>query len=114
LIIDDIREQLISDLDNIGLPTDFTLDLKQKYSKSYKGRYFSREKKVTIYAVNRFGDYRGYQDLLETAIHEAIHHYQYHHQEGFIRKKGVMHNIVFKKLYEQYTDIARKKGLIVD
>ena len=91
---------LKSDLKLIGLPTDFELDLRG-YSKAYYGRYYIVEKKVVLYAKDENGNTLPYHELLDTVMHEAIHHYQYYYEEGFKRVKGVMHNPKFKAMYSE-------------
>lgn len=115
-------EQLVrrckADLRRLGLPTDFTLVLKD-YSKRYYGRYDVDKKEVIIYIYRdeeltcRFT----YKELMDTVIHEAIHHFQYCYQHGFLRLVGVMHDPVFKKMYtnnykeflNMYTEVNDEK-----
>lgn len=80
----------------LGLPTNFKLDLRG-YSKAYLGRYYPSEKRIVLYILDEQGNYSPYKDILSTAIHEAIHHYQYQ-TEDFVRVKGIMHNVQFKEL----------------
>lgn len=86
-------------LRDLGLPTDFTLDLRG-YSKTYLGRYYPSEKRIVLYVLNEEGNYEPYRLILGTAIHEAIHHFQYQ-DKAFKRVKGVMHNYQFKKLEKE-------------
>lgn len=83
-------------LRDLGLPTDFTLELRG-YSKTYLGRYFPSDKRIVLYVLNEEGNYEPYKLILGTAIHEAIHHFQYM-DKSFKRVKGVMHDCQFKKL----------------
>lgn len=106
-----LESYLISDIKLLGLPTDFTLDLKG-YSKKYYGRYYSHEKRIVVFIHDQNGNILPYHEILDTVLHEAIHHYQHYHEKGFIRLKGVMHNLNFKKMYEEKMSKLRELEVI--
>lgn len=95
-----LESYLKSDIRVLGLPTDFDIEFRG-YSKTYYGRYFIYDKKIVVYILNRKGEKIPYHHILDTVLHEAIHHYQHHHEEGFVRLKGVMHNANFYKIYNE-------------
>lgn len=103
---DDLGSKLMDDLGKLGLPTDFTLEVKG-YSKCYHGRYTPNKKRVIIYSLNSKGKRLPYVELLKTTMHEALHHYQWTHVKGFVRKRGVMHNTQFKRLEQHYLEGIR-------
>jgi hypothetical protein len=112
-----VAEYLIRDLEILGLPIDFDLTLKP-YSKKYYGNYRPLKSLVTIYlcmeSVNKIRPIKPYpyNEILETAIHEVIHHYQHTHEEGFKRVKGVMHNPNFYLKYNECFDKALELKLL--
>ncbi len=93
-----LKKQLLSDFSLLGFEEDFTLTLRG-YSKSYYGRYVPCKKEIIIYALEECGDVMDYDLIIDTLIHEYVHHYQYNHQKDFVRLKGVMHNQEFYKLF---------------
>ena len=101
-----LESYLKSDIRMLGLPTDFKLDFRG-YSKKYYGRYYVSEKRIVVYILNQYGDKIPYEEILDTVLHEAIHHYQHHHQKGFVRVKGVMHDMNFKRIYERNLAILK-------
>lgn len=103
-------DKIKSDLELIGLPTDFGLELRG-YSKTYEGRYNPVTKTMILYTKDTpEGKPVLYKDLLKVAIHECIHHVQLS-DPCFIRYVGVMHNPDFWKLYYKYIDCANEAGL---
>lgn len=106
-----LRLKLLKDLKSVGIETDFTLDLRG-YSKTYDGRYHSKEGKIVIYAREEDGNLRKYSELLEIAIHESVHHYQWRHDPKFVRLRGVMHNADFWKRYDMLMTKAKEKGIM--
>lgn len=97
---DTLKGYLMSEIQLVGLPTDFTLELRG-YSKSYYGRYYIKEKKVVVYCLDENDVLYDYSHILGTVLHEAVHHYQHHYEEGFVRMRGVMHNPKFYEIYEK-------------
>lgn len=95
-----LESHLKSDLKVIGLPTDFTLEFRG-YSKTYLGRYYVEKKKVVVYIHDVYGNEIPYHEILDTVLHEAIHHYQHHYDPSFVRLSGVMHNLDFKRVYNE-------------
>lgn len=87
-------------LEKLGLPTDVTLDLRG-YSKTYYGRYDIENQVITLYVLEEDSTYLPYEKILQTAIHEAIHHFQHTKDKAFVRVHGVMHNQAFLKLEEK-------------
>lgn len=102
-VMDRLRNQLLYDLDSIGIPLDFTLDLRG-YSKIYEGRYDSAKKLMILYVEEYDGTLLPYKEIIRVAIHESIHHIQWQHDPNFKRIKGVMHNAQFKHLFKIYME----------
>lgn len=96
-----LHDRLIEMLKEVGLPTDFTLELRG-YSKTYNGVYYPDAKKIVLYVRSARGRMFSYKRLSGTMIHEAVHHLQFAHTPQFQRKKGVMHNKEFRDLYDMY------------
>lgn len=116
-MIEELKEKLLSDLSQINLPVDEVDISLRPYSKTYYGRYYPviNEKrarpKIYIYPYeNRKGDLLSYEQILKTAIHEFCHHIQYF-SGTYVRKRGVMHDPQFWKLYLHYTCRAEKYKL---
>ena len=115
---EELRDKLLSDLSELNLPVDEVEITLRPYSKTYYGRYFpvynDKETKPKIYIYpyeNSEGDLMCYDYILRTAIHEMCHHIQYT-SGSFVRNKGVMHDPQFWKLYNLYTERARKYELL--
>ena len=98
---------LKSDIKLLGLPTDFDLEFRG-FSANYYGRYYIKDKKIVVYILDNNENQLPYHEILDTVLHEAIHHYQHHYEIGFIRMKGVMHNLNFHKMY------AEKKSKLIE
>ena len=84
---------------NLGLPTDFTINLKG-YSKDLSGRYNPNTRTIIIYhhKNSHSNAVIDMNSLKRIVIHEAVHHYQWVHSQFFIRLPGVMHNKEFYML----------------
>lgn len=114
--VSELQHRLFYDLRSLNLPIDEVDIYFRPYSKTYYGRYFpvydSEDRpKMYLYPLeNRGGDYLCYDKILETAVHEMIHHIQY--SNGHVRYKGEMHDTEFWKLYNFYMSRAREKGLV--
>ena len=105
-----LKNYFYTSLKELGLPTDFELHFRDHNKRIY-GCYDMRDRKIFLYL---------YEDkecrilyplshLYTVIIHEAIHHYQYKHENGYKRKKGVMHNSSFKnKMWEVLLDATTK------
>ena len=108
----DLYHRLIRDMKAVGIPTDFTLELKP-YSKTYFGRYDPNSNKVTVYVYEDKSCTRmmSYEEILLTSIHEAVHSIQWN-DKSFVRRKGVMHNAEFYRLYNSYSDKAKSMLLL--
>lgn len=109
---DELRTQLLSDLSLINMPVDEVEVVIRPYSKTYYGRYFpvyddkSQRPKIYIYPYENIKeDLMSYDLILETAIHEFVHHIQYT-SGSYVRSKGVMHDTQFWKLYNHYVKRA--------
>ena len=103
----DLYHKLMADLNLLQLPiTEVEVEFRP-YSKTYYGRYFPKNTKrdtprIFVYPYeNTNGEFMPYDKVLETAIHEFIHHLQYS-DHNFKRKKGIMHDPSFWKLYNHY------------
>lgn len=101
--------QLYSDLEEVGLPTDFLLTLQEIHDPVNYGYYNINDKEIIIPILDNNLDEMSYKKLLEVAIHEAIHHYQWTKVPYFKRVKGVMHNEEFKTLFNHFTEVANVK-----
>lgn len=109
-----VNDEIYNTIKKLGLPTDFKLDIKD-YSKRYAGRYDPNKSKVITYYLDENKKVIDIDDLIKTIIHECIHHYQWKHDKGFTRLKGVMHNEMFKMLEKKYIgryERMRKRGQI--
>lgn len=106
-MLQELYHRLTKDLTQIGINIDFTLELKP-FSKTYFGRYDPNSNKVTVYVYEDKSCTRlyDYESILMTSIHEAIHSIQWH-DESFVRRKGVMHNADFYRLYNKYSNKAK-------
>lgn len=91
-----LTTELKTVIGEIGLHTDFKIELRG-YSSKYWGRYDIKSKKIILYILDEQGEYLPYRAILTTAVHEAIHHYQYK-KPDFVRVKGIMHDAEFKKI----------------
>lgn len=103
----ELYHRLLSDLKQVGIKPSFTLELRP-YSKTYYGRYDPNLDKVTVYlyedkACTKLTEY---EELLLTTVHEAVHAIQWH-DKSFVRRKGVMHNADFHRLYNLYAERAK-------
>ena len=114
---EDLMTRFLCDLSSLGLPVN-EVDVEfRPYSKTYYGRYYPSVKedvkkpRVVIYPYEENGEYMNYDTILENGVHEFIHHLQYV-SGSFIRRKGVMHNEQFWKLYNFYMNRAYRFGLI--
>ena len=103
----ELYHRLLSDLKQVGIKPSFTLELRP-YSKTYYGRYDPNLDKVTVYLYEDKARTKltKYEELLLTTIHEAVHAIQWH-DKSFVRRKGVMHNADFHRLYNMYAERAK-------
>lgn len=101
----------MSDIESLGLPLDFELDIRG-YSKTYNGRYDPNTKTIILYSLEEDGVQIDYDRLIQTVIHEAVHHYQWVHEDGFVRLDNVMHNVDFKRLEVYYIALALSRGVM--
>lgn len=108
-----LYDRLVSDIYKVGLPIDFLLTLKD-YSKSYYGRYVVESSNIKIYTKDEHGSQLPYKELLETTLHEAVHHYQWKHDKSFVREKGIMHNANFWIKYNECLAKANSMGLLME
>jgi hypothetical protein len=97
-----LAKRLYRDIRVLGLPTDFTLEIRG-YSKTKFAMYEPHNRKVILYPLQSTeGKKYSYTTLLMQTVHEALHHYQWWHDPNFIRVKGVMHNLQFKVSEKEY------------
>ena len=106
-MLQELYHRLIRDMKRVGIPIDFTLELKS-FSKTYYGRYDPNSNKITVYIYEDKSHtcMYSYEDILMTCIHEAVHSIQWH-DKSFVRRKGVMHDTDFFRLYNMYSDKAK-------
>lgn len=98
----ELNHRLLRDIKAIGITVDFDLELKP-YSKTYFGRYDPNSNKITLYVYEDklCTKLVPYTELLLTAVHEAVHCIQWH-DKSFVRRKGVMHDAEFYRLFGMY------------
>lgn len=99
--------RLLTDLRKVGITVSFDLVLRP-YSKTYYGRYDPNTNRVILYVYEdkERTQVTKYEELLMTLIHEAVHCLQWH-DESFVRRKGVMHDAEFHRLFNMYKDKAK-------
>lgn len=109
-----LKNHLMSDLKLTGIPTDFELVLKD-YSSTCYGKYLKSKKLIIIYVYmdKECTTLFPYEEILDTLVHEAVHHFQHYYEEDFVRYKGVMHNPNFYKYYNKYVDKLKQYGIEV-
>ena len=112
--------RLILDAEDIGLPISDVDLCMRPYSKCYYGNYFPRQEgskrrpRVYVYPYrDRNGCMYSYDLIMDTLIHEMVHHVQYTSPD-FVRLKGVMHNPEFWEIYNRYLFKAKLLGVISD
>lgn len=114
---EELKYQILNDLQDINLPVDEVDVFFRPYSKTYYGRYFPVysdriRPKIYLYPyANKSGIFLEYDTLLSVAIHEFCHHKQYT-SGAFVRYKGIMHDEQFWRLYNHYMNRAKKFGII--
>ena len=106
-LVRELHHRLLSDLRKVGITVSFDLELKP-YSKTYYGRYDPNTNKVTLYVYEdkECSKMIQYEDLLQTLVHESIHCLQWS-SKSFVRRKGVMHDAEFFRLFNKYSDRAK-------
>ena len=107
-----LYQRLLEDLRKVGVSSSFTLELRP-YSKTYFGRYDPNTNKITLYIFEDkdCSHYVKYEDLLLTLIHEAVHCIQWDNK-SFVRRKGVMHDAEFHRLFNEYK--IKAKSLLAE
>ena len=112
LNLEELYQKLIKDLKCLNLPVEEVTIKLRPYSETYYGRYFPDKQRLFIYPFkNREGTIMSYTMILCTTIHEMVHHIQ-HQDPTFKRKKGVMHDPQFWKLYNHFIDRAVKLNIV--
>ena len=108
----ELHYRLLRDLRKIGINVSFELELRP-YSKTYYGRYNPNSNKVTLYVYEDKSRTKllKYEVLYMTLIHEAIHCLQWN-DKSFVRRKGVMHDPEFYRLFNSYSDKAKSLMLL--
>ena len=106
-MLQELYHRLMRDMVRVGIPIDFNLELKS-FSKTYYGRYDPNINRITVYIYEDKSCTKmySYEDILMTCIHEAVHSIQWH-DKSFVRRKGVMHDTNFFRLYNMYSDKAK-------
>lgn len=113
---EDLMTRFLCDLSNLGLPVNEVDVVFRPYSKTFYGRYYpsvnedKKKPRVVIYPYEVNGEFMDYNIIIENGVHEFIHHLQYV-SGSFIRRKGVMHDTNFWKLYNFYMKRAYKLGI---
>lgn len=114
---EELRCRLLSDLSILNLPVDEVDVFLRPFSVTYYGRYFPvidediQKAKIYIYPYENEQSFMDYEEILSTGIHEFCHHIQYT-DRSFVRKKGVMHDTQFWKLYNHYINRAKKYQIV--
>lgn len=113
----ELKDKLLSDLTMIGLPAD-EVELKiRPYSKSFYGRYYPSDDrrvkpKIHVYPYNSDGSLMNYNSIFShCVVHEFCHHVQYS-DGSWVRRKGVMHDVQFWKLYNHYMHRAVRYHIV--
>ena len=106
------EEELYIKLVNISEVSDFHLELKPIYSKSYWGRYFPDRKLIRLYALDENGEQYPDEDLIREGLHELTHHIQYHHVPFWRRERGVMHDNAFHYIFRGMQKVAFGRILV--
>lgn len=103
----ELYHRLLNDLQKIGITDSFSLELRP-YSKTYFGRYDPNLDRITLYVYEdeSCSNYIKYEELFITLIHESIHCMQWH-DKSFVRRKGVMHDAEFHRLFNKYKTKAK-------
>lgn len=109
--------RFVKDLSLLNFPEvmDKATLMIKPYSKSFYGRYFLKDNRIVVYLYrdkDKPTPYN-YKELFKTLIHECCHHIQYT-GENYIRRKGIMHDSDFWRLYNHYIDEAIEKGILKD
>lgn len=110
----ELKTVLLSNLSALGLPVNEVDLVFRPYSKTYFGRYYPANKgvaRVALYPYEVNGEFMKYGTIVSTGIHELCHHLQYT-DSSFVRRKGVMHNQNFWKLYNHYMIKAYRLGIL--
>lgn len=114
---EDLMTQFLSDMSSIGLPVNEVDVVFRPYSKTFYGRYYhsideaKRKSRIVLYPYEVSGDFMDYNLIFENGVHEFVHHIQYT-DSSFVRRKGVMHNPQFWKLYNHYMKRAYRLGIV--
>lgn len=104
---EELRGQLIKDLQAVGVNTSiFDLYVKE-YSKTYFGVYRPQTNRIYVFALTDDGKQYPYPFLFSTALHEAVHAIQYH-DPRYVRYSGVMHDEEFYTIYDRFAAKAEK------
>lgn len=104
--------KLLGDLNMLSLPVEDVEIKFRPYSKTYYGRYFPSKQQIFLYPYrDKKGNFLEYDKILETVIHEFIHHLQ-HSDPTFKRRKGVMHNTDFWRKYNHYVNLANSYNML--
>ena len=107
-----LYDRLLSDLALLNIPIDEVTIEFRPYSVTYFGKYFLKNHLIAIYPyADKQGDFVNSETILETAIHESVHHIQYQ-DPNFIRRRGVMHDTQFWKIYNHFIDRAVKLNIV--
>lgn len=93
------ERELYDKLVYISGVADFQLELVPIHSKCYWGRYYPNRKLIRLYEFDVNGQPYDAEVLIREGLHELSHHIQYYHLPFWERKKGVMHDEEFWKLY---------------
>lgn len=113
-VSDILNDFLLYDLNRIGINTSSFKLVLRPYSKTCYGKYrpWCKEVVVYLYKDSKQEELYPYQKLLETTIHEVVHHMQ-HSNPDFVRSRGIMHDTEFYRLYNSFVQKYNKmKGTI--
>lgn len=111
--LESLKKRLFSDIVSLGFPLEEVSVYFRPFSKTFYGRYFIEDKKIFIYPYkNKKGEFLEYSHILGTFIHEFCHHMQFQ-DSSYKRKRGVMHNADFWRMYNSYKKKAKSLGIEV-
>ena len=87
----------------------------KKYSKTRWGRYNPNKDEIIIYIYTSKDctNQIEYHSLFKALLHEYVHWLQ-HHSKNWKRRKGVMHDEDFWKMYRSLLNIAVERGILYE
>jgi len=105
-----LYQSLVEDLLAVGIDVESMTLVVRPFHSRYHGRYLFDKRKAYVYAYEDKGCTRPrhYCDVLETAIHEGVHHMM---NLAGVNAKGQAHGDEFCNACDHYMLAAKKMGL---